>query len=102
MGIGDGQSTYTDSTLNRLTKEELIDIIRVLEKNCKNLTAELDRAYEWRPVEMMVFHHKRFKEIYNNINNMRNCINDNNPELLRCLKTIKNSIKKLEKETEVE
>lgn len=35
MGIGDGRSTYTDSTLMRLTKAELIDIIRLLEKNCK-------------------------------------------------------------------
>ena len=107
MSIGDGRSTYTDSTLMRLTKAELIDIIRCLEKNCKNYTTELDRAYEWRPVELMVFHHKRFKEIYNKIRNMRGCINDNergyrHTELMNCLENINKSVKKLEKDTEVE
>lgn len=106
MPIGDGKSTYTDSTLKKMPKEELIDIIRVLERNCKNLTDELDRAYEWRPVEMMVFHHKRFKEIYSNIRNMRNYIHDNvrgyrHAELMDCLENINKSVKKLEKDTEV-
>lgn len=35
MGIGDGQSTLSDSTLMNLPKRELVDIIRLLEKNCK-------------------------------------------------------------------
>ena len=35
MGIGDGRSTWSDSTLMNLSKKELIDIIRLLEKNCK-------------------------------------------------------------------
>lgn len=35
MGIGDGQSTLSENTLMNLTKKELIDIIRLLEKNCK-------------------------------------------------------------------
>ena len=35
MGIGDGQSTLSDSTLMKLPKKELVDIIRLLEKNCK-------------------------------------------------------------------
>lgn len=35
MGIGDGRSTWSDSTLMNLPKKELIDIIRLLEKNCK-------------------------------------------------------------------
>ena len=35
MGIGDGRKTYSDSTLMNLPKKELIDIIRLLEKNCK-------------------------------------------------------------------
>lgn len=35
MGIGDGRSTWSDSTLMNLTKKELIDIIRLFEKNCK-------------------------------------------------------------------
>lgn len=33
--IGDGQSTLSDSTLMKLPKKELVDIIRLLEKNCK-------------------------------------------------------------------
>lgn len=33
--IGDGQSTISDSTLMNLSKKELVDIIRLLEKNCK-------------------------------------------------------------------
>ena len=35
MGIGDGRETYSDSTLMKQSKKELIDIIRLLEKNCK-------------------------------------------------------------------
>lgn len=35
MGIGDGRETYSDSTLMKQSKRELIDIIRLLEKNCK-------------------------------------------------------------------
>ena len=35
MGIGDGRSTYSDSTLIKKSKRELIEIIRLLEKNCK-------------------------------------------------------------------
>ena len=55
----------------------------------------------------MVFHHKRFKEIYNKISNMRGCINENergyrHTELLNCLENINKSVKKLEKDTEVE
>lgn len=34
MGIGNGWNTYSDSTLI-ISKRELIDIIRLLEKNCK-------------------------------------------------------------------
>lgn len=33
--IGDGQNTISDSTLMNLPKKELVDIIRLLEKNCK-------------------------------------------------------------------
>ena len=33
--IGDGRSTLSDSTLMNLPKKELVDIIRLLEKNCK-------------------------------------------------------------------
>ena len=33
--IGDGQSTLSVSTLMNLPKKELVDIIRLLEKNCK-------------------------------------------------------------------
>ena len=33
--IGDGQYTLSDSTLMNLPKKELVDIIRLLEKNCK-------------------------------------------------------------------
>lgn len=35
MGIGDGRETYSNSTLMKQSKRELIDIIRLLEKNCK-------------------------------------------------------------------
>ena len=33
--IGDGQYTLSDSTLMNLPKKELVDIIRLLENNCK-------------------------------------------------------------------
>ena len=35
MPIGDGRSTYSDSTLMKRSKRDLIDIIRLFEKNCK-------------------------------------------------------------------
>ena len=35
MGIGDGQRTLSENTLMNLPKKELVDIIRLLEKNCK-------------------------------------------------------------------
>lgn len=35
MGIGDGKNTLSDRTLMNLPKKELVDIIRLLEKNCK-------------------------------------------------------------------
>ena len=42
MGIGDGRETYSDSTLMKQSKRELIDIIRVLEKNCKIYLSNLN------------------------------------------------------------
>lgn len=42
MGIGDGQSTLSDSTLMKLPKKELVDIIRLLEKNCKVYLSNLN------------------------------------------------------------
>ena len=42
MGIGDGRSTYSDSTLIKKSKRELIEIIRLLEKNCKVYLNNLD------------------------------------------------------------
>ena len=35
MGIGNGRSTYSNSSLIKKSKRELIEIIRLLEKNCK-------------------------------------------------------------------
>ncbi len=35
MSIGDGINTYSDSTLKSLNKDNLIEFIRVLEKNCR-------------------------------------------------------------------
>ncbi len=37
MSIGDGRKTYSDSTLKSMTKDELIDIIRCLESNLRNV-----------------------------------------------------------------
>ena len=45
MGIGDGRETYSDSTLMKLPKKELVDIIRLLEKNCKIYLNDLNHAY---------------------------------------------------------
>ena len=42
MAIGDGRDTYSDSTLMRLPKKELVDIIRLLEKNCKIYLSNLN------------------------------------------------------------
>ena len=42
MGIGDGRETYSDSTLMKLPKKELVDIIRLLEKNCKIYLSNLN------------------------------------------------------------
>lgn len=42
MGIGDGRSTWSDSTLMKQSKRELIDIIRLLEKNCKIYLSNLN------------------------------------------------------------
>ena len=39
MGIGDGRS---DSTLMKQSKSELMDIIRLLEKNCKIYLSNLN------------------------------------------------------------
>lgn len=35
MAIGDGMSTYSDSTLMSMSKKQLIDVIRCLEHNCE-------------------------------------------------------------------
>lgn len=35
MSIGDGRKTYSDSTLKPMTKDELIEVIRCLEKSQK-------------------------------------------------------------------
>ena len=106
MPIGDARSTYTDSTLMKLTKPQLIDIIRVLEKNYDNCKEELERAYEWRPVELRVFHHKLFKEAYDNLHKLSACINENtrgyrHVELTHCIAELKKSLQKLKKDTEV-
>jgi len=42
MAIGDGRDTYSNSTLMRLPKKELVDIIRLLEKNCKIYLSNLN------------------------------------------------------------
>ena len=42
MGIGDGRETYSDSTLMKQSKRELIGVIRLLEKNCKIYLSNLN------------------------------------------------------------
>ena len=37
MPIGDGRNTYSDSTLKSMTKDKLIDYIRCLESNLRNV-----------------------------------------------------------------
>lgn len=44
--IGDGYSTYAESTLMKHSKKELISIIRMLEKNLRNANECNDRQYE--------------------------------------------------------
>ena len=46
MSIGDGRKTYSDSTLKSMTKDELIDIIRCLESNLRNVYEANDIQYE--------------------------------------------------------
>ena len=46
MSIGDGRKTYSDSTLKSMTKDELIDIIRCLESNLRNVYDTNDIQYE--------------------------------------------------------
>lgn len=46
MSIGDGRKTYSDSTLKSMTKDELIDIIRCLESNLRNVHGTNDIQYE--------------------------------------------------------
>lgn len=46
MSIGDGRKTYSDSTLKSMTKDELIDIIRCLESNLRNVHETNDIQYE--------------------------------------------------------
>ena len=104
--IGDGQSTLSDSTLMNLPKKELVDIIRLLEKNYDNCKEELERAYEWRPVELRVFHHKLFKDAYDNLHKLSACINENtrgyrHVELTHYITELKKNLQKLKKDTEV-
>lgn len=46
MPIGDGRKTYSDSTLKSMTKDELIDVIRCLESNLRNIYKTNDIQYE--------------------------------------------------------
>lgn len=46
MSISDGRKTYSNSTLNSMTKDELIDIIRCLESNLRNAYKTNDIQYE--------------------------------------------------------
>ena len=46
MAIGDGRRTYSDSTLKSMTKDELIDIIRCLESNLRNVHETNDIQYD--------------------------------------------------------
>lgn len=44
--VGDGYSTYADSTLMTINKKELISIIRCLEHNLRGVKKENDRQYK--------------------------------------------------------
>lgn len=46
MPIGDGRKTYSDSTLKSMTKDELIEVIRCLENNLRNVYKTNDIQYE--------------------------------------------------------
>ena len=46
MAIGDGRKTYSDSTLKSMTKDELINIIRCLESNLRNVHETNDIQYD--------------------------------------------------------
>lgn len=46
MPIGDGRKTYSDSTLKSMTKDELIEVIRCLESNLRNVHETNDIQYE--------------------------------------------------------
>lgn len=44
--IGSGKETYADSTLKKMKKDELIDIIRMLEKNIESVEWMNDNQYQ--------------------------------------------------------
>ncbi len=46
MSIGDGRTTYSDVTLNSMSKNKLINIIRCLEDNLKNANKRNEIQYE--------------------------------------------------------
>lgn len=46
MSIGEGRKTYSDNTLKSMTKDELIDIIRCLERNLRNAHETNDIQYK--------------------------------------------------------
>lgn len=52
MPIGDGRRTYSDNTLQSMSKQHLIEIIRILEKNLRKAHDMID--YQARNFEMLL------------------------------------------------
>ena len=52
MSIGNGRKTYSDSTLKSMRKDELIDIIRCLERNktLDKVIRRMTRGLKWRQI----------------------------------------------------
>lgn len=63
MSIGDGRKTYSDSSLNLMTKDELIDIIRCLESNFRNAYETNDIQYEHCKSLLSEERNKTFDEV---------------------------------------
>ena len=59
--IGNGYSTYADSTLTTISKKELIHIIRCLESNLRSAKEANDRQYKMLTEQEEIVHCKDCK-----------------------------------------
>lgn len=74
MAIGDGRKTYSDSTLKSMTKDELINIIRCLESNLRNVHETNDIQYENCKRLLSEERNKTLDEIVNQIDEFQDSL----------------------------